>query len=589
MQPRFSRGTVLALAAIVLVTAVLRAPLLKVPFERDEGEYAYIGWRLGHGELPYRDWVDQKPPGIFWIYRVALSLPLEPIVAVHLMALLFSAGSACSLFFLARRFVSQFWAGAAALLFALLSAHPRVQGMAANTEIFMTLPLVLSQLAFFKAVDEITGGTPALKPWRSIAWMTLAGILTGSAVCFKQVAGINWFFQAALFSIFLPRDQRLHVFSGVLPSSAAATFDGLSALDHPTTGKRSDISAAEDGRTPLNTYQRLRQGVAFAGWSLAGAAAVWGIIAIYFQCQHALGALIENVFTHNLEYVNANPFARRLMFCRNTLADLSSSQALVWLISAAGLVALALSGRIRWLLFLGGWLATSALGVSASGYFFPHYFQQLLPPLALGAAIAAKALNGAQTSAFILHLSRRVILSVLLLILPAITIFPFLVTYSPAETIRKIYPGNLFAEMPELGRRLAQITSPEERVFVFGAEPELLFYAQRLSATRYIFLFPLYGPYRDVKEKQTATAKEVTDARPAAAVYYPLTLLKLPGTEQFFTEWTRSYLQENFRGEAYFTVDESGAGHLVPVIGGREPILPAGQKIMATVLARKDR
>jgi len=42
------------------------------------------------------------------------------------------------------------------------------------------------------------------------------------------------------------------LFSGVRPSSAAATSDGLSALDDPRAGKHSEISAAEDGRTPLN-------------------------------------------------------------------------------------------------------------------------------------------------------------------------------------------------------------------------------------------------------------------------------------------------------------------------------------------------
>src|SRR5262249_11454940 len=43
--------------------------------------------------------------------------------------------------------------------------------------------------------------------------------------------------------------------SGVRPSSAAATSDGLSALDDLTTGELFDISAAEDGRTPLSTYK----------------------------------------------------------------------------------------------------------------------------------------------------------------------------------------------------------------------------------------------------------------------------------------------------------------------------------------------
>ena len=90
------RQTLLILAGLILITAAVRIPLLNVPLERDEGEYAYIAWRLGHNELPYRDWVDQKPPAVFWVYRAALALPIAPIRAVHLAALLFSAASSCA-------------------------------------------------------------------------------------------------------------------------------------------------------------------------------------------------------------------------------------------------------------------------------------------------------------------------------------------------------------------------------------------------------------------------------------------------------------------------------------------------------------
>ena len=70
--------TILLAASLVLIVATLRTPLLAIPFERDEGEYAYIAWRLAYNELPYRDWVDQKPPAVFYVYRLALSLPIEP-------------------------------------------------------------------------------------------------------------------------------------------------------------------------------------------------------------------------------------------------------------------------------------------------------------------------------------------------------------------------------------------------------------------------------------------------------------------------------------------------------------------------------
>ncbi len=318
------KRTLLAIAIIVLLTVMIRMPNLNVPFERDEGEYAYIAWRLGYGELPYRDWIDQKPPGVFWVYRAALGLPLNPLCAVHVMGLLFSTCSACALFWLARRFVSRSWATVAAILLAVLSAEPLIEGTAANTELFMLLPLILSQLAFLSA---------ASKGPRWILMATLSGVLTGLAVAFKQVAAVNWLFLIVLWPFF---------------------------------------AAAEN---------RLRSTLWFAGWSTAGLAAVWGATLTYFFLHRGLDHLVYNVFTHNLDYVHSLSCSVRYANLVNTLGVLCRTEALVWIFSAVGLLALGLTRRTKPLLFLGGGLLASMIGVSASGYYFPHYFQQMLPPL----------------------------------------------------------------------------------------------------------------------------------------------------------------------------------------------------------------
>src|SRR5205807_3822270 len=102
--------TILLTASLILIVAAIRAPLLPIPLERDEGEYAYIAWRLGYNELPYRDWIDQKPPAVFYIYRFALSLPFEHVRAVHFIGLLVAAASTRALFLLGLRFMDRSWA-----------------------------------------------------------------------------------------------------------------------------------------------------------------------------------------------------------------------------------------------------------------------------------------------------------------------------------------------------------------------------------------------------------------------------------------------------------------------------------------------
>jgi 4-amino-4-deoxy-L-arabinose transferase-like glycosyltransferase len=524
-RERSTRQTILMAGGLLLLVAALRIPLLDIPFERDEGEYAYIGWRLEHNELPYRDWVDQKPPAIFWVYRLALSLPLEPVRATHFVGLLFAAASSCALFLLGLRFMSQFWAWIAAALFAVLAADPLVQGTAANTELFMLLPLILSQIALLRAASNSQ---------RNVLFMILAGALTGIAITFKQVAAVNWFFLVGLYPVFV-------------------------------AGK-----------------ERWRGALAFVIWSAAGVIAVLGFAALYFWLRHGLQDLIYNVFTHNLEYISAVRASVRFRLCKDTLALLGRTQMIVWIAAAAGLASLLITNRPKWCLFLAGWIVTSMIGVSASGYFFPHYFQQLLPPLALAAAAGAERLDGIQLLRKFPSWSRRVALGSILALLPAMVSYPFLFTYTPAEAVRKIYPREFFAEMPELGRRIASVTPPEGRVFIFGAEPELLFYARRISATRYIFLFPLYGPYRNALEKQMAAADEILRAQPWAAFYLPNNLFFASGSEQYFTRWSLSYLKKDFYPDTVLTKDASGTAHIVSA-----PSPPPEQRVLGAILVRK--
>ena len=91
----------LALSVGLLVIAI-RAPLMDLPLERDEGGYAYIAWRMTLGETPYLDWFDQKPPGIFAVYRVALSLSDNAVIAIRALAALCSAVASVALFYLVR-------------------------------------------------------------------------------------------------------------------------------------------------------------------------------------------------------------------------------------------------------------------------------------------------------------------------------------------------------------------------------------------------------------------------------------------------------------------------------------------------------
>ena len=299
-------------------------------------------------------------------------------------------------------------------------------------------------------------------------------------------------------------------------------------------------------------------------------------VLLYFWRRGGLHEFVDNVFTHNLEYISGVGASARLEYCWGTLTILARTQVIVWAFAAVGLLWLFASERAKWSLFLGGWLITSMIGVSASGYFFPHYFQQLLA--ASVTAAGAEWVSAVKWWQNFPLWSRNAALSLMLAVLPAITLWPFLFTYTSAEAVRKIYPGNFFAEMPEFAQRIESVTPPETPVFIFGAEPELLFYARRPSATRYIFLFPLYGPYGNAREKQIATAAEIERAQPSTAVYLPNALFFVTGSEQYFTQWSLAYMQDDFYPDTWLTADEFGATRILQVANdGKSDSPPTGR------------
>ena len=68
------------LLALVGALLLLRLPSLAQPMGPDQGLYAYVGERIRHGELAYRDAWDQKPPGIHYVYAALRTLSARDLV-----------------------------------------------------------------------------------------------------------------------------------------------------------------------------------------------------------------------------------------------------------------------------------------------------------------------------------------------------------------------------------------------------------------------------------------------------------------------------------------------------------------------------
>lgn len=111
------------------------------------------------------------------------------------------------------------------------------------------------------------------------------------------------------------------------------------------------------------------------------------------------------------------------------------------------------------------WLGASALGVAAGLHFFGHYYLQLLAPLTLLAASSA--------SRFELRLLRPAVATTAL-IASTYTLGGFIASHPLLDPY-----GAIVAEVN-------QLTSPSDRIFVWGQFPQVYWASQREPATRFL-------------------------------------------------------------------------------------------------------
>jgi hypothetical protein len=453
-------------ALVALAALLLRAPVADVPFERDEGEYAYLAWRWLEGDVPYRDGFDQKPPGVLAAYALILAAAGASPRAVHWGAQLYTLATLALLLRLGARVASLRVGAAAAVLCAFATTAPGTLGNAANVELFALLPLVASVLAAWRG-SESGRSADAFG----------AGAAAGAALAFKPVVAPLAAFAFALLLFRRPRD-------------AAG---------------------------------RLRLAALFA----AGGAALWLPLLGYFAAHGALDDLYDATVRFNLAYATSVSFAEYPAMLREELPRALGALGPLLAAAALGLGLRALRGLgaasdppLRadrlWLL---GWLACGLAAVAAGGYFRAHYFQLAVPPLALVAALglddalAALAVPLRTRAAGIATATAAVLLAGVLA-----TPWYFL-PGDPAAKSRRIYGASPFPESAALGAFLAGRSEPGDTVFVYGSEPQILVHARRRSASRYVLAYHyLFGPTEAMRARQREVLGELRSAPPRFVV-----------------------------------------------------------------------
>ncbi|HEY8743890.1 MAG TPA: glycosyltransferase family 39 protein, partial [Chloroflexota bacterium] len=163
-------------AAVTAVIVAAHFPsFLHRVLDGDEAIYGSIAALMNGGGALYADGgVDNKPPGIFWVYAATFHIAgTYQMTAIHAVALAVLLAT-CLILFLIGRSLGSLRAGLlSALIYGILTGAGNPRLLAANTELFMMLPLSASVLLMLR---------------RQWLW---SGVLLSAAGMFRQSAGIN--------------------------------------------------------------------------------------------------------------------------------------------------------------------------------------------------------------------------------------------------------------------------------------------------------------------------------------------------------------------------------------------------------------
>ena len=504
------------LLAIILLTITLRIGLLNMPLDRDEGEYAY-GGQLILQHLPiYQHLYSMKLPGIYLAYAGILIILGQTHTAIHLGLLLINIATIVAIFFLTKRLINFRSAAVAAASFAVLSANKSLLGLSANSEQFVILPAVVGVLLLLKALDE---EIPQM--------MFCSGLLFGIAFLIKQ--------HGILFAVF------------------GAVYLLVEFL-----------------------YFRKRENIRLSGKSILlfslGVIAPYGLTCVFFSFSGEFKKFWFLTFEYAKAYATILPLKMGWTKFKTSALPILRSAFSIWLIAGFGLAALFFDKQIRKRsLFIAMFVLFSFFSICPGFYFRPHYFILFLPATALLSGIGVNAMANTLSLTGLRRVknSLPILIVVVCLVISVYQQRKFLFEMTPVQASRSTYGLNPFPEALEVSKFIQLHSTKDDKIAVFGSEPEIYFYTKRISASAYIYMYPLMETHPFALQMQKEMILQIESTKPKHLILtnIPTSWMVQSGSHQLLLKWLVSYLKRYYTLSGYVTLfNKKTIYHLEPKI-----------------------
>jgi 4-amino-4-deoxy-L-arabinose transferase-like glycosyltransferase len=482
------------LAIIILFAATIRIRLLEIPLERDEGEFAYMGQLMLQGIPPYLIAYNMKLPGIYTIYALIMAIFGQTITGIHLGLMVANSIAIALLFFLTRYLFDKTAAIVAAISYALLSLGPSVLGTSAHATQFIVPFALGGTLVLLKAID-----------FDNIKMFFISGLLFGLAFTIKQHA--IFFIAFALFYFTLKTITLKHIDPKRLIAGSSLLLIGA-ALPFL-----------------LSCAILYNAGVFSKFW-------FW-------------------TFTYAAEYASGVSLTVALQRFIKALPQVVDSWFFLWIIAGIGLTSIFWNDKSRTKrYFLLGFFLFSFLTVCPGFYFRRHYFITLLPAIAMLAGVATTAaiqwLNEKKIVPLIQIIPGFII--AIAIIYPVFTVGNFFFKATPVEACVLLYGQNPFPESIKIAEYIKAHTNKNDLIAVIGSEPQIYFYADRKSATGYMYTYGLIEQHIYASKMQLDFIQEIETSQPQYVVLVNVTTswLTRRDSDKTIMKWTETFLKQNY-------------------------------------------
>ncbi|MEE9294729.1 MAG: glycosyltransferase family 39 protein [Phycisphaerae bacterium] len=450
-----SAWLLLAPAAVILI--IFRIHAFDLPLETDECNYAYTAARLLQGDRLYVDVWDHQPPGVFVLFAAVISVFGSSDAVLRWTAIVFSLASLTIIHHIVRRHFSPVAAVVAAIIFAVVSSDPGTAGEGCNREIYMNF-CALAALALMTA-----------QPHRR-SRILLAGACLALGSTLKTVVAAQWL----LLTIW------------------------LAAHRYATT-------------------RRVRPALQAVLDMAVAPAAIWAALLIYFTATERAQLFIDAVFTYNIGYGGLDrSLLGRLTGFLNPVSHVFQSAAPLWYAAAVALPALCIMNRRKLTTAHGAVIAYAAgsfIALCLPGRYYPHYYYLLIPPnVLLCTALIASLMQRIRSTG-----AKRVTLTAALAWTATLLVFQ-LTHYLLVQPDRITAPHPIYryrqAWSRAQGERIAQLTDPEDTIFVWGLDAGFYYYAHRRCASRYTMVGGLADDARGASDRRRILLDELAAAKP---------------------------------------------------------------------------